>query len=124
MSKAILVIDMPDSCSKCKFIYEFQGKKKCQLMNALNGGFSMISQNNFTVRRHEKCPLVPFSDTKQDTNNLPASEFISYILCTICDYAKENNYQITDTVKTMGENLVALSEIATFDNWKGSGTDE
>lgn len=53
MSKAILVIDMPDSCSKCKFIYEFQGIKKCQLMNVLNGVCSKISQNRFTLRRHE-----------------------------------------------------------------------
>lgn len=38
MAKAILVMDMPESCSKCKFMYEFQGIKKCQLMNVLNGG--------------------------------------------------------------------------------------
>lgn len=40
MDKAILVMDMPESCSKCKFLYEFQGTKKCQLMNVLNGGAS------------------------------------------------------------------------------------
>lgn len=26
-------------------------------MNVLHGGASMLSQNNFTVSRHEKCPL-------------------------------------------------------------------
>lgn len=62
MSKAILVMDMPESCSKCKFIYEFQGTKKCHLMNVFNGGFSRISQNNFTVKRHEECPLVQMPD--------------------------------------------------------------
>lgn len=43
MDKAILVMDMPESCSKCKFLYEFQGTKKCQLMNVLNGGASRLS---------------------------------------------------------------------------------
>lgn len=57
MAKAVLVMDMPESCSKCKFLYEFQGIKKCQLMNVLNNGVSRLSQNTFTVKRHEKCPL-------------------------------------------------------------------
>ena len=57
MAKAVLIIDMPESCSKCKFLYEFQGTKKCQLMNILNGGASRLSQNTFTQKRHEKCPL-------------------------------------------------------------------
>lgn len=57
MAKAVLVMDMPESCSKCKFLYEFQGVKKCQLMNVLNGGASRLSQNTFTEKRHDKCPL-------------------------------------------------------------------
>lgn len=31
MDKAILVMDMPESCSKCKFLYEFQGIKNASL---------------------------------------------------------------------------------------------
>ena len=58
MSKGILVVDMPESCSKCKFLYEFQGMKKCNLMNVLNSGNSRLSQNNFTKCRHDNCPLV------------------------------------------------------------------
>lgn len=57
ITKAVLVMDMPESCSKCKFLYEFQGIKKCQLMNVLNNGASMLSQNTFTKKRHDKCPL-------------------------------------------------------------------
>lgn len=57
MAKAVLVMDMPESCSMCKFLYEFQGIKKCQLMNVLNNGASRLSQNTFTEKRHEKCPL-------------------------------------------------------------------
>lgn len=57
MPKAVLIMDMPESCSKCKFMYEFQGIKKCQLMNVLNNGASKLSQNTFTQKRHDWCPL-------------------------------------------------------------------
>ena len=67
MVKAVLIMDMPESCSKCKFLYEFQGIKKCQLMNVLNGGASRLSQNTFTEKRHEKCPLRVLPE-KQETN--------------------------------------------------------
>ena len=58
--------------------------------------------------------------SKEELYGLSEVDFINYIICTICDYAKHNNYQITDTVKTMGENLVAITEIAVFDNWEES----
>ena len=57
MPKSVLIMDMPESCSKCKFMYEFNRIKKCQLMNVLNNGASRLSQNTFTEKRHEKCPL-------------------------------------------------------------------
>lgn len=57
MAKSVLVMDMPESCSKCKFLYEFQGIKKCQLMNVLNNGESRLSQHTFTEKRHDWCPL-------------------------------------------------------------------
>ena len=57
MSKAVLIMDMPESCSMCKFLYEFQGIKKCQLMNVFNNGASRLSQSTFSEKRHEKCPL-------------------------------------------------------------------
>lgn len=66
MSKAILVMDMPESCSKCKFLYEFGGIKKCELMNVLYAGVSKLSQNNFTKSRHEKCPLKPLPEKKEE----------------------------------------------------------
>lgn len=66
MSKAVLVMDMPESCSKCKFLYEFQGIKKCQLMNILNNGASRLSQNTFTEKRHEKCPLLELPEKKEE----------------------------------------------------------
>ena len=62
--------------------------------------------------------------SKEEINGLSEVDFINYIISTICDYAKHNNYQITDTVKTMGENLVAITEIAVFDNWEESEANE
>lgn len=66
MPKAILVMDMPESCSMCKFLYEFQGIKKCQLMNVLNNGASRLSQNTFTEKRHKKCPLRELPEKKEE----------------------------------------------------------
>lgn len=52
------------------------------------------------------------------------ADFMSRIISEICDYAKDNGYAITDTVKTIGDNLVAITEIANFDGWKGGASDE
>lgn len=58
MSKAVLVMDMPSSCSKCKFMYEFYGVKKCQLLNILeNGGKAIIPTDTLITDRKECCPL-------------------------------------------------------------------
>lgn len=72
MAKAVLVMDMPESCSMCKFLYEFQGIKKCQLMNVLNNGASRLSQNTFTEKRHEKCPLRELPEREEE---LPVEKY-------------------------------------------------
>lgn len=61
-------MDMPESCSKCKFIYEFQGIKKCQLMNVLNNGASKLSQSTFTQKRHDWCPLRELPEKVHNDN--------------------------------------------------------
>ncbi len=66
MSKAILIMDMPESCSKCQFLYEFNGIKKCQLMNVLYNGASKVSQSKFTIERHHKCPLQDLPERKEE----------------------------------------------------------
>lgn len=65
MPKAVLIMDMPESCSKCKFMYEFQGIKKCQLMNVLNNGASKLSQSTFSQKRHDRCPLRELPEKKR-----------------------------------------------------------
>lgn len=64
---AMLVLDMPETCSKCKFLYEFYGIKKCHLLNILvNGGKAIIPQEILTVGRKDCCPLkrVPEREVK------------------------------------------------------------
>lgn len=68
MSKAVLVMDMPESCSKCMFLYEFSGIKNCSLMNVMYGGASRLSQSNFTKCRHDKCPMRPVPEKENDDN--------------------------------------------------------
>lgn len=59
MRKSALVIETPDSCSKCKFSYEFEGIKKCHLLNMLqNGGKAIIPTDKYAESRHDNCPLV------------------------------------------------------------------
>lgn len=58
MSKALLIMDMPESCSRCPFMYEFNGFKKCHLLNCLCMTNSILSVNEFTKKRVEKCPLL------------------------------------------------------------------
>lgn len=66
MSKAILILDMPSSCSKCKFMYEFYGVKKCQLLNILeNGGKAIIPTDTLTTGRKDCCPLRELPNPKE-----------------------------------------------------------
>lgn len=71
MSKACLIIDMPESCSKCKFMYEFYGVKKCQLLNVLqNGGKAIIPAETLTTQRKDCCPLVPMTESEAVSNGI------------------------------------------------------
>ena len=59
-------MDMPSSCSKCKFMYEFYGVKKCQLLNILeNGGKAIIPTDTLTIGRKECCPLRELPNPKE-----------------------------------------------------------
>lgn len=67
MSKAVLVMDMPESCSKCPFMYEFNGFKKCHLLNCLRITNSTLSVDEFTKKRVGKCPFVELPEPKDQT---------------------------------------------------------
>ena len=44
-------------------------------------------------------------------------KFLYEIISQICDYAVDNGLNPTDTVKTLGKNLILITEISSFDNW-------
>lgn len=52
-------------------------------------------------------------------NKMSENEFITYIICTIADYAKANGYDENETMETMGGNLISISKVADFSEWKG-----
>lgn len=81
MSKAIIVTDMPESCSKCKFMYEFYGVKKCQLLNVLkNGGKAIICVDKLNVARKECCPLVSEEEHDKEIREKAIEEFTELLM--------------------------------------------
>lgn len=86
----------------------------------LNGSATRQNEIIDIINAQPKTDWIPC----EDVLSMSESDFITHILSTICDYAKVNNYEITETVKAMGENLIALTEIANFDKWKEGVTDD
>ena len=54
-----------------------------------------------------------------DYTEMRDAEFMTDIISRICDFAVANQMPPTDTVRTVGENLEAISEFSNFDGWKG-----
>lgn len=47
-------------------------------------------------------------------------EFLAAIITQICDYAVKNEMLSTETIKTVANNLLLLTEISNYDNWECS----
>ena len=45
------------------------------------------------------------------------AEFITNIISEICNHAVENEMEPDDTIRTIANNLLAILEISTFNNW-------
>lgn len=45
-------------------------------------------------------------------------EFLTKIVSEICDYAVKNGMEPDDTLGTVADNIKALLEISTFNNWR------
>lgn len=50
-------------------------------------------------------------------------KFLVEVLAQICDYAVDNDMNPTDTVTIVANNLLMLTEISNFDNWKRRDTE-
>lgn len=46
------------------------------------------------------------------------TEFMTHIIAEICNYAVLNGIDPDDTLGTVADNILALLEISTFNNWK------
>ena len=46
------------------------------------------------------------------------AEFLTHIICEICDYAVNNGMEPNETIETIADYLKALLKICTFNNWK------
>ena len=51
-------------------------------------------------------------------------EFLSHIIDEICTYAAENDMDKNETLKTVANNILFITEIATFDKYKSGKDDE
>ena len=49
--------------------------------------------------------------------------FLGEIIAQICDYAVAKGMKPTDTVRTVANDILLLTEISNFDNWKPKGGD-
>lgn len=47
-------------------------------------------------------------------------QFMIHIIGEICDYAKQNNMEPNETIQILCNNILAMLEICTFNEWKGS----
>ena len=46
------------------------------------------------------------------------AEFMTHIIGEICDYAVANGMEPDSTLQTIADNIKALLEISTFNNWR------
>lgn len=42
---------------------------------------------------------------------------MTHIISEICDYTKNNDMNPNETLKTVANNIMAICEIVTFNNW-------
>lgn len=50
-------------------------------------------------------------------NEMNDIEFITHIIAEIANYARENNYDVDETIERMSVNLHDILSITTFENW-------
>lgn len=74
---SVYLDNLPKSCSDCRFAYEFQGDKKCQLTNMLKSQSLIISTDIYNSMRHPSCPLR--SVPSDDASNKDHDEMIEAI---------------------------------------------
>lgn len=104
-NKGKLIVDMPESCSKCKFMYEL-----------------------LTTKRKDCCPLVPYvtgwtdysrNITDKNIFELSDIELTRYILNILWAYSDSKEYRVEDTLRLIGSNLMTVANTRALTNLKG-----
>lgn len=49
---------------------------------------------------------------------MSSSDFMTHIISEICNYAVANDMKPNETLNIVAENILAILEICTFDNWE------
>ena len=61
MSKAILIIDMPEACNKCEF-YQLAIYASGKLHGTCARTREYVSPEEVTIKKSDKCPLKPMPE--------------------------------------------------------------
>ena len=64
-------------------------------------------------------PLVDISQENFEAD----TKFLTHIIQEICAYAYKNGMDQNETIRTIAENMIAMLEVATFSNNKGTEND-
>lgn len=70
-----------------------------------------------TKDEHHKTAEISKEDFESDT------KFLTHIIQEICAYAYKNGMEQNETIRTIAENMIAMLEVATFNNNKGIEND-
>lgn len=85
------------NCTACPYY------QKCEAINSLVG----------LPLARDALALLKAQEPQDDD-----ADFMTHIICEICDYAVKNEMEPNDTLLTIADNIKALLKISTFNNWK------
>lgn len=81
--------------------------------DAMYGTFACEKFRSWTDAIEHALALLKAQETQDDD-----ADFMTHIICEICDYAVKNEMEPNDTLNTIADNIKALLKISTFNNWK------
>lgn len=100
-----MVDEEREACEKCA--YNDEGSCSCFEKKSIGCPYAEEAEKG----------LMFTAETSEDDTNKDI-EFMTRIISEICNYAKENDMEPDDTLRTLCENILALLEISTFNNMK------
>ena len=81
-----------------------------------------LIKNTIDLIKKQKAEIdrIEASKLYEDSKEIMSDDlkFMLRIISEICEYAKRNNMKPDETLVTVADNIKAICEIATFDNWK------